>query len=622
MGGHDQAALWHTHAGDTHDDIHDGGRTLFTIDEQYGPYDDYGHREKEVPIGTRPAYVFRGEKLIPDTVHVHPGPFSVTKWESLYSSVFGTGTEEYFEFPVSDGRFPVTGGRVEPSFAPIVDESWRVVGHMGWIDGYEICVPTNTIRVGAKLGAILEKRRLGEIRQPFLADADRFARPPFANSPFHAATTSSPSAPKPDNCIPPAKTSLRPTNWDDARRGPLKGESGELRYQSNINYFLKGGGTAVIGRGFARDLLAARKYESFLDLKAPLQDQNEGFWDVPFPRKPYLSGGYRFLVLVGPDGYLQAVLGVQRVHEETSQERTLSIAAGVIDIALTIWMIIDIFTIPVALFRLGVLVAEEAAIQSIRLILDEAAEAALKAAEQEAKRVLVRGAMTGPERAEAKTAWAKLKQEFWDAGKAPPRKQFSEAEAKEWSDKIAKRMSELGIPKKDQGAGLKTIPAKGEKLYPGESGAKRLNMGELGPFNPRGSQRGINYRSAPATKDMYGYQLGVSVHGNVFDPWEGFDLWNNPTTTIGDRIDAIIAHEWSEYNGLTHWETIELIPETKLPISPRARELSRYMMIMAGEPEMVLTEFTKAEWSAIKAAGKQNAPFEEKMAAAAAAKAK
>jgi len=46
------------------------------------------------------------------------------------------------------------------------------------------------------------------------------------------------------------------------------------------------------------------------------------------------------------------------------------------------------------------------------------------------------------------------------------------------------------------------------------------------------------------------------------------------------------------------------------------------------QPEMAFTEFTKAEWNAIKAAGKENAPFKEKMAAveaaveAAAAKAK
>ena len=79
------------------------------------------------------------------------------------------------------------------------------------------------------------------------------------------------------------------------------------------------------------------------------------------------------------------------------------------------------------------------------MVIDEEAKAVLKLAEQEAERVLVRGAMTGPERAEARTAWAKLKQKFWKAGDRPPSRQFSIDEAKEWNTKIAKRMSELGI---------------------------------------------------------------------------------------------------------------------------------------------------------------------------------
>jgi hypothetical protein len=74
--------------------------------------------------------------------------------------------------------------------------------------------------------------------------------------------------------------------------------------------------------------------------------------------------------------------------------------------------------------------------------------------------------MTGPERAEAKTALAKLRQKFWDAGKVPPRKQFSKDQAKEWNCKIEDRMRELGIPKKDQGAGLRRIPPPGEKPPP------------------------------------------------------------------------------------------------------------------------------------------------------------
>jgi len=45
------------------------------------------------------------------------GRFLVTKWESLYSTLFGTGVETT--------RFEPDG--VEPSFTPVIDESYRVV---------------------------------------------------------------------------------------------------------------------------------------------------------------------------------------------------------------------------------------------------------------------------------------------------------------------------------------------------------------------------------------------------------------------------------------------------------------------------------------------------------------
>jgi hypothetical protein len=590
MGEHDQTV---PHDEDAHQSIHDDGRTL----RQGGLVYNESYPKAAPEPGVKQVFIYRGEKLIPDTVYIHSDAFSVTGWESHYSDLFA--------LEPGHPKF-----HYEASFTPVVDDSWRVVGHVGWADGFDICVPSDTVQKGSKFWSILRQRRLGEERQQLLDEADKFDRGPYPNSPFHAVTMSPPPRPKPAPCVPPAPTTKwKPTMWEEARSGPLKEKTIEEVYVNDLNYFVKGGGKALVGTSTYMEIERVNHLEHFragpyLDLKIPG------------------SSGYRFQVLVSPDGYLQAVLGIEEVRPKTHGDKIISDILEGIDIAMTVLMIIDIVTIPVVLFRLGALVAERAAIRAVEAVIDREAKAVLKLAEQEAKRVLVRGAMTGPERAEARTAWAKLKQKFWDAGRVPPRKQFSKELEKEWNDKIAKRMSELGIPKKDQGAGLKTIPAKGEKLYPGESGAKRLNNGELGPFNPRGSERGINYRSAPATKDMYGNQLGISVHGNVFDPWEGFDLWNDPTTTDWDRIDAIIAHEWSEYNGLTHWETVELMPETKLAISPRARELSRHMMKMAGEPEMAFTEFTKAEWNAIKAAGKQNAPFEEKMAAAATAKAR
>ncbi len=561
-------------------DVHDDGRTLRPAglyDPEVAAEDD-GHNNihfrDEVMPGPRlritPVFRYSSDKLISDALHVHIRPFTVTKWESIYSTVFGSGTHS------NDWVCPSCDPGLAPSFTPVIDESYRVVGHLGWIPGTEICVPKNTVAWDS-VAHIFEERRLGEDRQRLLSLHDRDPLPPFPARHW---------APEPDTKL-----------WASIRSGGLKDESEEQRHQNNINYFLAGGGEALVGRDYVHDQMASQNFE------------------------PLLHGGYRCLALVRPDGYIQSVLRIEGIPYESRQAKGLRIIFEVIDIALTIWMIIDIFTISVVLFRAGVAVAEKVAIRAVKVVIDREAKAALDLTMQRVRRELVGGAMTGPERAEARTAWQKLKQDFWNAGKVPPSRQFTEDAAKEWNSKIADRMRELGIPKKNQGAGVRRIPPAGEKPPPG--GSKKLPVGDENgkAFNETGRERGGNYRSSPA--DRYGgEERGISVHGNVFDRWERFDLWNDPSTTIWDRIDAIIAHEWSEFNGLTHWETVELMPETKLAISPRARELSRHMMMMAGEPEMAFTEFTKAEWNAIKAAGKENASFEEKKAAAAAAKTK
>jgi hypothetical protein len=582
--------------------IHDDGRTLRPVrkDEYVGIYDDFGHRDMEPPSTARAAFVFRGGKLIPDTVYIHRDPFDVTRWESHYSDVFAEEGHPKFYY--------------EASFAPVVDDHWRVVGHVGWADGCDICVPSDTVQKGSKFWDILRKRRLDEARQQLLAEADRWDRGPFPNSPFPRPTSSLPAAPKdgkrwrgPENCLPRHPTMSFDTIWDEARRGPLKDKSIEETYLNDLNYFVQGGGKALVGfHEYLAERTAGREdssYGRYLDLKI------------------YGSSGYRFQVLVSPDGYLQAVLGIEKVHPKTRGDKIISDILEGIDVAMTVLMIIDIVTIPVVLFRLGALVARKVAIRALAVTVDREAKVALELALQRARRELV-GAMSGPEQAEAKTAWEKLRQKFWDAGNVPPRQQFSAAKAKEWSKKIADRMKELGIPKKNIGAGSKIIPpgAKTPKgkpyLLAGEDG-RVLENGEA--FNPTGGTRGGRVRSTPI--DEYGgSEGGISVHGNVFDRWEGFDLWNDPTTLDLDRIDAAIAHEWSEFSGLSHWEAVELAPQTALPIRPRARELLREMAKW-GNSEKAFTEFTKAEWNAIKAAGKEAASFEEKKAAAAAAKA-
>jgi hypothetical protein len=339
VGEHDQTVL---HDEDAHGDIHDDGRTL--DHPEFAPGAGAG-AEDDVYNDT-PVYRDSHGKLIPDTVHVRLRAFSVTQWESQYSTVFA----------------PVDFRLFEPSFAPVVDDSWRVVGHLGWIDGYDICVPYDTVRTGSKFWYILQARRLGEWRQQLLDEADRFDRGPlpFPVHPVHAP-------------VPPGRFS---TLWDDARRGPLKEKSIEEIYQNNLNYFLRGGGKAFVGGG-ALD----SDYAPYLDLP-PAGLPDEGVWGRP--NKPF-SSGYEFQVLVSPDGYLQAVLGVRKVPPKMYGERVLSIAFEVIDIALTILMIIDIVTIPVVLFRLGVVVAKEAAIRAVEVAIDREAKAALKLVEQEAK---------------------------------------------------------------------------------------------------------------------------------------------------------------------------------------------------------------------------------------------
>src|SRR5207247_384080 len=86
-------------------------------------------------------------------------------------------------------------------------------------------------------------------------------------------------------------------------------------------FFLAGGGKALVGRDYIRDHTANRNFE------------------------PFLPGDYRCMVLVNPDGFLQGVLDVEKIHHESRKDEFARIAFGVIDIALAIWMIVDIATI-------------------------------------------------------------------------------------------------------------------------------------------------------------------------------------------------------------------------------------------------------------------------------------
>jgi len=143
-------------------------------------------------------------------------------------------------------------------------------------------------------------------------------------------------------------------------------------------------------------------------------------------------------------------------------------------------------------------------------------------------------------------------------------------------------MKQLGIPEKNIGSKVKKFePGKPKTM----TGISRDAEGFGDAFEPMGRKRGSNTRSFA---DQYQVEEGgISVQGSVFEPWKDFELWNN--APVDDRIDAIIAHEWMEFNGLSHWESVELIGQN-LQISKKAKEILQFMKKM-GKPRKAFTEF-------------------------------
>jgi hypothetical protein len=155
-------------------------------------------------------------------------------------------------------------------------------------------------------------------------------------------------------------------------------------------------------------------------------------------------------------------------------------------------------------------------------------------------RLGLRAAQEGALGGMAGSQWAHKFSAFWRTGEATPRL-FSVAEVETWTAKIAARMKQLGIP--EANIGVRGIAEESGKA-----------------FTATGTMRGGNLRGR-----------GISVHGSVENPWPNFPEWN--AASIDARIDAVIAHEWMEFNDLTHFETVELGPESTLPISPEGRKL-------------------------------------------------
>jgi hypothetical protein len=183
---------------------------------------------------------------------------------------------------------------------------------------------------------------------------------------------------------------------------------------------------------------------------------------------------------------------------------------------------------------------------------------AIELAEEQLARYLAKegvdsvGAMAGPRTAA---------NEFWEAGNALKPSQFSRTQRRVWAAAIKKRMTDLGIPKDN-------IGIHGVVDESGEA------------FAPDGLTRGGNVPGK-----------GISVHGNVIENWAGFPEWD--AANIDDRIDAIIAHEWMEFNGgLTHLETVEAAPWSGLAITKKARELL-VVMRKNGVPGALEAEWRK-----------------------------
>ena len=130
--------------------------------------------------------------------------------------------------------------------------------------------------------------------------------------------------------------------------------------------------------------------------------------------------------------------------------------------------------------------------------------------------------------------------------------------AHEWADVgevyVQKRMRELGIPDHQIGApdyqrgGIKHAFLPGE-IIGGTHGTGRRLFVDSGTLNP---------------------QLNAEDIGP-----EASRVWAK--SRLRDRIDAVIAHEHLEAQGVAHDEVVQRAPDSELPIREKARRILRSM---------------------------------------------
>jgi hypothetical protein len=341
-------------------DVKDDGRTLRPV--QKDEY-EYAGGISEMPAlvppsDARQAFLFRDQKLIPEALQVHSENFAATEWEAQYSNLTGSGDKQ--------------------SFTPVINDSYRIVGHLGWIVINEIYVSKNTIAEGTPTAVALEMARLAEWHRQRVWSHDH----PINFFGAQPARGTKPPVP----CWPANRSSgasLKPLLSEADRKSFLNGPgvdpSDELRLRENMNFYLAGGGKAIVGTEFAWEFQDRYIGELRPGARALLQPtQFCDFWDM--------IGIYRCLALVAPNGHLQEVFEVQKIHFESRAERADRIALQVLDIALTIWMMIDMVTIPVALFSLaGRLLAREVMIEAVRVTVRGEVKAAVDLALREVR---------------------------------------------------------------------------------------------------------------------------------------------------------------------------------------------------------------------------------------------
>jgi hypothetical protein len=326
-------------------DAKDDGRTLRPVREDEYEYVG-GISEMPAlvpPSDSRQVVLYHAQGFNPDTVYIRPNQVQVTEWESIYSSAFRLGLVPFSE----------------ATFAPIVDNSLTVVGHIGWADGTNIIVPEYTIRNRRHFWSILQKVRLDEERQRLLDEDARWDRArPFPDSPLGRPTTSAPKDPRrwsgPDVCVPRRHTMSLDTRQDQARRGPLKDRSTEDTYGIDLDLFVTGGGKAFVGRHFFD-----RGDALYLPSVPGVPDGRLGS-----PKTLY-SSGVEFLLLVDPEGHIQRVMDVRKSIVSHGD-----LVIPMIELALDLTMFLDIVPIAVVLLAAGVRLALRVMIRAIVKIIE------------------------------------------------------------------------------------------------------------------------------------------------------------------------------------------------------------------------------------------------------------